>query len=1121
MTLSGTITTKVELYIDGAWVDITSDVRGAPNINITTGQGSEGSGLNSGHCELVLNNADGTYSNRNPLSTYFGKIGRNTPLRVRQEGAFTAPSVRAVSSASGFGSSYTVAPPTNVEGDLLVAFQTADVTADVDMTEPTGDWFLVTSVLTGTFSLCTKVWYRVSNGHEPSTYTFSQGGSADTVVSIAAIQDAGTAIPVVATTTEDAPGASFDTPTTTPNGSHDLELRWVAGSDATGVAGVTWTSPATYTEKSDLQGGNFTTGSLASKSLSSNAATGVKTFTCSSAALDWAHGVTVDIVDQSIRFHGEVSTWPQRWDTTGTDVWVPIEANGIVRRLDVGAQRLKSALYRQISLFGDTQAYWPLEDGADSTSIASGISGGTPMRVNGDITFASREIFNGSGNNPVLASDSTVLTGDIISDNTGALEVDGLFFIPTAIPNNTTIFDLVQSEVSTITHFTVAHTTGGNLSLGAYNGSTLVHSASLVTDVRNRDQLIGFYAIQEGADIFYSLFCEYFVGGTLVLDSTSGTWTSDTIGKATQLIVGSGGFLNDVAVGHLAFTNSFYSLEIFLEDALNGFGGETAARRLLRLCKEEGVAINILGDPGSSVEMAPQTKDTLITLLEQCADADQGILYEQTGALGLEYRTRQSLYNQTAGAALNYATFHLSGSLEPLDDDSAIWNDVNVKTPGGSSYRAVQETGPLSVQAPPDGVGTYDRGELTAYLTQDDDLADFAGWTRHLGTWDEARYPTIQVDFARGVWLADTTLTRQAALLKPGDILTVSNPPLWVAPDTITALVRGYTEVINKFEWTITWNASPGNPYTVNALDSSTYAHLGSEDFVVAEAVNSSATTLKIATSTPPLFTEAAGNYPIPLRVGGERMTATAMTHTAITFIAVGVVAHANNASVTPGAPAGRAVGDLLLLFAAIRNSGTGTVNAPTGYTQMLANGNFALYGRIATNTAADLPTVSFTGGVANADTSAQIACFRGDFYDINEVCVSQLTALNGSAQDIIFPGIYVPRDNCLIVIGGWKQDDWTSVATVSGFTEIGEPATTTGDDQGLVWDYKIQTTKAVVSGGSFVVTGGAAAISRSFIAVIGYDVQRATVTRSVNGVVKAQVVGEDVSLWTPERLAR
>ena len=92
----------------------------------------------------------------------------------------------------------------------------------------------------------------------------------------------------------------------------------------------------------------------------------------------------------------------------------------------------------------------------------------------------------------------------------------------------------------------------------------------------------------------------------------------------------------------------------------------------------------------------------------------------------------------------------------------------------------------------------------------------------------------------------------------------------------------------------------------------------------------------------------------------------------------------------------------------------------------------------------------------------------------------------------------------------GWKQDDWTSVATVSGFTEIDEPDTTTGDDQGIVWDYRIDTTPDLVTpGASFVVTGGASAISRSAVAYLAGGYQTMTISaRSTNGVVKSHVAG-------------
>lgn len=198
-----------------------------------------------------------------------------------------------------------------------------------------------------------------------------------------------------------------------------------------------------------------------------------------------------------------------------------------------------------------------------------------------------------------------------------------------------------------------------------------------------------------------------------------------------------------------------------------------------------------------------------------------------------------------------------------------------------------------------------------------------------------------------------------------------------------------------------------------------------------------------------------------------------------VAYVAAGTGATGNNASLNPGMPAGWAQGDLLLLFASIRNSGTGTVDTPSGWTSLVASGNAAIFGRIARATDA-APTVTFTGGAAGADTLAQIAALRGTDQDITTVAHASQAQLNGSAQNIAYPALTVTTPGCAIVYAGWKQDDWTSVATIAGATEISDSVfSTAGSDAGEVWDYVIQTTAANISGGSFAVTGGASAISR------------------------------------------
>jgi hypothetical protein len=76
---------QVELFVSGAWVDITAYVMvrdESGNIAVTRGRRDEGSTSEQATCTLTLNNRDGRWSPRNPTGVYYGVIGRNTPIRV-------------------------------------------------------------------------------------------------------------------------------------------------------------------------------------------------------------------------------------------------------------------------------------------------------------------------------------------------------------------------------------------------------------------------------------------------------------------------------------------------------------------------------------------------------------------------------------------------------------------------------------------------------------------------------------------------------------------------------------------------------------------------------------------------------------------------------------------------------------------------------------------------------------------------------------------------------------------------------------------------------------------------------------------------------------------------------
>lgn len=231
----------------------------------------------------------------------------------------------------------------------------------------------------------------------------------------------------------------------------------------------------------------------------------------------------------------------------------------------------------------------------------------------------------------------------------------------------------------------------------------------------------------------------------------------------------------------------------------------------------------------------------------------------------------------------------------------------------------------------------------------------------------------------------------------------------------------------------------------------------------------------------------------------------------------LGTATTGNNASVTPGTPSGLVDGDFMLIAAAIRNNGVGSVNTPTGWIKVAENQNMALLGRYF-QTGDVMPLVTFTGGVANADTYARAIKLRGVAKDMLTEAVSD-TAGNTSQQNINTAGVTVAGDNHAVLQFVWKQDDATSLSTPSTFTADGLTNMTAGDDMLAALFSVIQTTAVTITTGTITVTGGAAAIARAItlairpapaIAVSSYDLFPPRNAVTLTGLTP----GDDVALY-------
>lgn len=195
-----------------------------------------------------------------------------------------------------------------------------------------------------------------------------------------------------------------------------------------------------------------------------------------------------------------------------------------------------------------------------------------------------------------------------------------------------------------------------------------------------------------------------------------------------------------------------------------------------------------------------------------------------------------------------------------------------------------------------------------------------------------------------------------------------------------------------------------------------------------------------------------------------------------------GTPASANNANVVPALPTSAKAKYLVLVLAAIRDQVSGVIGAPAGYATLWSVGHMKLMGKVHSGTEA-APTVTVSGGAVNSDVQAMTFAVR----NVAAQVTASAQVLSGSGTTIPYPTLTPGLLRQVINVLGWRKDDWTSVNTLAGMTEVGDPASTIGDDQGIVWDWTQQTASVptAIPAGAFTVVGGAAAITRGAVVAL------------------------------------
>ncbi|MFE6025532.1 hypothetical protein [Streptomyces niveus] len=872
--------TSVSVLVDGEWEEVAAEVYTRSPISIERGRPNEATVVNPSKGTLVFNNRSGDWSPRNPRSPRFGKIGRNTPLRIAVPGtvpylALTGDPADTAATPNHASLNMTGDLDLRVEvsGDLYGTATTRNLIGKLDGTG--GPTYLLQISTVGTLRL------RWATG--PAVYdsfTLPLPGGLPRRVALRAALDVddgaggylvrmywapSLAGPWTRFGEEFAPGVG--TTTVYPSAEPLLIAPSTPTSSTPGVpfAGRIYGAEVRNASGTVVAAPDFTTQALGSTSF------------VDSTGKTWTLNGTAEITNRRFRLHGEVPSWSPSWDVSGKDIETPVEVAGIMRRLLQGDKALDSALRRSVPTSQGIVAYWPMEEQAGATQAYSPMAGVKPMKVTG-LTFAAVDTLPSSAPLPTLKAPSSILaTAPAPPAGSLGWSVTWLYRLDQAPAVERTYMGITSS--GTVRRWAFVFAASGSRVVGYDSDSNEVVNNAIGTgsDLFNQWVQVTFRARQSGGSVEWRIDWQD-PGGDA---GGFGTTYTGTAGRCTGVTSPSAGFhtdLDGMALGHIGIF-SLYQPSAYV-GAVTGYAPETALTRMARLASEESNLPLSWVDGNTTQDsewMGPQRPGKLLDLVQEAADADGGLLYENRDALALIYRDRATFYNQTPGLVLNYAADgEVAPPLEPLDDDKDVRNDRTVSRLGGSSGHAVVKEGPLSVLAPPDGVGVYD-DSVTLNVYADAQTERIAAWRAHLGTWDSARYPSVHVNLAAAPHLIDRVLD-----LDIGDLIRINNLPEWMPPGPVDLLVQGYAEVIDLYAWDIVFNCEPAGPWEVGVRDDAHRGRRNTAGSELAAAVDADDTTLSVTTTLGPQWVDAfvAYEFPLDVIVGGEVMTVTSITGT-------------------------------------------------------------------------------------------------------------------------------------------------------------------------------------------------------------------------------------------------
>lgn len=1077
-------------------------------INIRRGAQSEAGQGEPDQCVLELNNRDGRFSPRNPLGAYYGTLGRNTGMQVSVHAGDRYMDVPAS------GSRFTTP-------DAAVLDVTGDIDVRIDLTfegdEPQSQELIGKRAGAGQIS-----WYMLRNTAGGISFAWTTDGTTlkfydglerypnrpDRRIALRATLDVNNGLGGYTVTyywapTIDSTWTQFDQEVTTA-GTTSI-FNSTAALEVGDLSDAISSPPIGKIHKAEVYNGIG--GTLVANPDFRIQTVGASSFAdTTSSPRTWSKVGSAAISDKKVRFTGQVSEWPVEWDESGNDIWSTITAFGVLHQLEATDRPVQSTLRRRIpTLTTDTIAYWPLEEPEGATRFSSPIAGVRHLQISG-FTTGNAEGPRGSANVATVNS-GAYIAGYVPAPATASTEwhCEFIFNMPTAPASNVTL--LRFGGTGTVRYWELMLRTGFFHINGIdVDGTSIVGSDFAITDSQvfdnwNRMQL---FAVQNGANVDWRVRIIR-INSSNALDTGVQSFAG-SIGRISavtggQPVYGTGA--DGLMLGHILVSRDADTTVYNYAD--HGYNEETAQDRVVRMAQEESFEYEVTewDVENSSELMGSQPIDTLIGILREIENTDHGILTQSRQFFRIKYIDRGSLENQPVLTTFTYAT-HLMPGIMPVDDDRLIVNRMEVSNRYGSGGFAEATTGSLGSGNPPNGVGLYS-GSASINTSNDERSDDHANYLVYHGTYDEARFPNVYMNLARNFSVAE-----DAMRIDVGHRFKITGVPAKMMYNDLDLLCIGYEETISQRSWEIAFHCNPYGPHLTAIIGDATQGRIDTDGSQLEDGITSGATTMVVLATSGNTWTRDSSDVPFDVAVGGERITATAITGGAMEDFSdaqtdTWASADVGGSWTNSGGVAGN--------YDKVSGRGTHTLTTTNAQrTSTLAVGFTDVDAIVDIQTSALATGAALCGGIILRFTDTS------NFYHARVAfATDQTIALSLRAT---VAGVESQLVNFTTHLTHAANTDVRMRFEVKGSTlraKLWDPLRREPEH----WQVSTTDTSFTGSGGvglrSIALTGNTnvSPLVR-FDNFVVLNPTTWTVTRSVNGVVKAQSAGTDVRLWTP-----